>query len=171
MEQIAESSPVVRRQTPRHGHRGKAAKVHGRSAITNGKTLLPTASGCSIWARLVRGTMANLVSHCGGDALISETQKLFARRVSVLESELVFLEDKIALTRQHGDEPDQALVEHYGRLADRQRRLADPLGWHRAQREVSWRDKWLSNDSAPEVETPTSDAAAVVVVPPESDNQ
>ena len=38
-------------------------------------------------------------------------------------------------------------------------------------KEISWRDKWLSNDSAPEVETPTSDDAAVVEVPSESTDQ
>ena len=40
MEQIAESTPTVRRKTLRHGHSGAAAKVHGRNSITNGKTLL-----------------------------------------------------------------------------------------------------------------------------------
>jgi hypothetical protein len=80
--------------------------------------------------------LSNLVAHCGGSSMISETQKLAARRVSVLESELIHLEDRIALARQHGDEPGQDTVELYGRLADRQRRLADPLGWNRAQRDV-----------------------------------
>ena len=76
-------------------------------------------------------------------------EKLAARRVSVLECELIFLEDGFASVREAGGEPDPATLDLYGRLADRQRRLADPLGWHRAQREVSWRDKWLSQKNAP----------------------
>ena len=94
-----------------------------------------------------------------------------ARRLGTLEAELVFMEDRLAAIRAAGDEPDPTLIDLYGRTADRQRRLAEPLGWHRAQREISWRDKWLSNDSAPEVETPTSDDAAVVEVPSESTDQ
>jgi hypothetical protein len=104
-------------------------------------------------------------------SLISETQKLAARRVATLEAELIFLEDKFGLIRQNGDEPSPVDVQLYGQLADRQRRLSDPLGWHRAQREVSWRDRWLSNDSTLEAETSTSDDAAVVEVPSESDSQ
>jgi hypothetical protein len=122
--------------------RKRAAALKGggpkarRSSISNGRTLPPTADGNSIWARLVRDTLVNLVSHCGGAGVISETQKLAARRVSVLESELIHLEDRIALARQCGDEPDQNTIELYGRLADRQRRLSDPLGWRRTAREV-----------------------------------
>lgn len=166
MEQFADSSPTVRRKTPRHGHRGAAAKVHGRSSIANGKTLLPTASGCSIWARLMKDTLRQLIVHCGGD-LISETQKLAARRVSVLEAELIYLEDGFASVREAGGEPDPATLDLYGRLADRQRRLADPLGWRRAQREVSWRDKWLS-DSGDENER-TGESRTVTVMPSERD--
>jgi hypothetical protein len=60
--------------------RARAAALKGggpkarRTRITNGKTLLPTASGSSIWARLVRDTMANLMAHCGGADMASETQ-------------------------------------------------------------------------------------------------
>jgi hypothetical protein len=175
MEQIADRAPTVRRPVLKHGHRGAAAKVHGRSRITNGKTLLPTASGCSTWARLMKDTLGSLVGHCGGIDLISETQKLAARRVSVLEAELVFLEDKIALTREHGDEPNPVDVQLYGQLADRQRRLSEPLGWDRTAREVSWRDQWLTDTQAEsatpvEAESPTSDAATAAVVPSESDD-
>jgi hypothetical protein len=83
-----------------------------RSRIANGRTLLPTADGHSLWARLVKDTMGGLVAHCGGPSMISETKRLTARRVSVLEAELIHLEDRIALARQHGDEPDQATVEY-----------------------------------------------------------
>jgi hypothetical protein len=35
------------------------------------------------------------------------------------------------VARSEGREPDLFKVELYGRLSDRQRRLADPLGWQR----------------------------------------
>jgi hypothetical protein len=147
VEQIDESSPAVRRSTPRHGHRGAAAKVHGRSSITNGKTLLPTASGCSVWARLMKDTFRSLEAHCAGQ--MSETQRLAARRVSVLEAELIYLENGFALTREQGGEPDPITLDLYGRLAGQQRRLAEPLGWNRAQRVVSWNDRWKTEAETP----------------------
>ena len=66
-------------------------------------------------------------SHLGGPDMVSETQSLMARRVGTLEAELIFIEDKFASIRAAGGEPDMATLELYGRLADRQRRLADPL--------------------------------------------
>ena len=41
------------------------------------------------------------------------------------------------MIRAAGGEPDPATVDLYGRLADRQRRLADPLGWQRTPRDVT----------------------------------
>jgi acetylglutamate kinase len=73
-----------------------------------------------------KSTLRSLVTHCGGPDLISETQKLAARRVATLEAELIFLEDKFGLIRQNGDEPSPMDVQLYGQLADRQRRLSDP---------------------------------------------
>ncbi len=73
---------------------------------------------------------------CGGESMVSETQSLMARRVGTLEAELVFIEDKFAAIRAAGGEPDVATFDLYGRLADRQRRLADPIGWRRMQRQI-----------------------------------
>lgn len=111
-------------------------KKLGQTRITNGKVLLPTANGSSIWARLVRDTLGNLMAHLGGADIASETQKLASRRVSVLEAELIYLEDTFATARQEGREPDPAMLDLYGRLADRQRRLSDPLGWRRTPRDL-----------------------------------
>jgi hypothetical protein len=85
----------------------------------------------------MRDTLNSLMSHLGGVDFASETQKLVSRRISVLEAELIYIEDTIARARQEGLEPDPLTAELYGRLADRQRRLADPLGWHRTPRDVS----------------------------------
>jgi hypothetical protein len=161
--------------------RGKSVPKRGKSRLASGQTLLPTASGCSPWARLTKDILRALVGHCGGADTISETQKLAARRVSVLEAELVFLEDGFALAREHGGEPEPHVLDLYGRLADRQRRLSEPLGWRRAQREVtSWRDRLQveaaeyldsqATDLLVEAETLTGDAAAADDTPSESES-
>jgi hypothetical protein len=135
LEPHLEGTPVAKRRQPKR-HRGEAARVYLKSRITNGSALLPTANGNSIWARLVKDTLGGLMAHCGGAGMVSETQKLAARRVSVLEAELIHLEDNFAIAREQGREPEPAALDLYGRLADRQRRLADPLGWQRTARDV-----------------------------------
>jgi hypothetical protein len=118
----ADSAPIARRSH--------------RSRVGNGSSLLPNCDGRSLWARLMRDTLQNLQAHCGGE--LSETQRLAARRVSTLEAELVYLEDKFARARAEGREPEIAELDLYGRLADRQRRLAEAaLGWKRVPRDVT----------------------------------
>jgi hypothetical protein len=45
----------------------------------------------------MKDTLQSLQVHCGGE--LSETQRLVARRVSTLEAELIYLEDKFAQAR------------------------------------------------------------------------
>lgn len=125
------SAPVTRSMRDR----GRDPKAR-RSSITNGSRLLPTASGCSVWARIMNDTLGALMAHLGGADMVSETQKLASRRVSFLEAELIYLENEIATIRQEGGEPDPNKLDLYGRLADRQRRLSDPLGWRRTPRDL-----------------------------------
>jgi hypothetical protein len=131
MESAAE---IVPRSSPDHSRTVRKKSRQG-SKIGNGSSLLPRTDGRSLWARLMRATFQNLEAHCHG--ALSETQRLAARRVSTLEAELVFLEDKFAQARAEGREPEIAKLELYGRLADRQRRLADPLGWQRTARDIT----------------------------------
>jgi hypothetical protein len=117
-------------------HTPEARRKAGRSRIANGAgTMLPTTDGRSLWARIRKDTYRALIVHCG-DTLISETQSLIARRVATLEAELLYYEDLFAQVRAEGGVPNPATVDLYGRLADRQRRLAEPLGWKRTQKEV-----------------------------------
>ena len=118
-------------------HTPEERRKSGRSKIANGGgSMLPTTDGRSLWARIRRDTYRAIVQMCGGTDMVSETQSLMARRVGTLEAELVFIEDKFAAIRAAGGEPEAATLDLYGRLADRQRRLADPLGWRRTPREV-----------------------------------
>jgi len=130
--------PVVN-ETKTKAPRARApdARVYGRSKITNGSgSLLPTNDGRSLWARIRRDTIHSLIAMCGGADQVSETKSLAARRVGTLEAELVFMEDSFAAIRDKGGEPNPQVLDLYGRLADRQRRLSDPLGWQRVPKNV-----------------------------------
>jgi hypothetical protein len=79
--------------------------------------------------------------------------------VSVLESELTFLEEKFAQVRAAGGEPDAAALDLYGRLADRQRRLSEPLGWERTPRDIETLDEYLASGVHAEAATERERAA------------
>ena len=111
------------------------AKPYARSRVTNGSSLLPTVDGRSIWARLMRDQLAALLAHCGGN--VSETMRATCRRAAALEAELVHLEDAFARAHAEGGEPDASALDLYGRLADRQRRLHEVLGWQRTPRDIT----------------------------------
>ena len=54
--------PAIQRPSTRH-----------RSRITNRNKLLPSISGTSVWARIVRDTMDAMIVHLGGEDQVSET--------------------------------------------------------------------------------------------------
>jgi hypothetical protein len=113
------------------GSRGnRHQKSPQKSAVTNGK-MVPGMDGRSAYARIMRDTYAALIVHCGGSDMVSEPQRLMCRRLAALEAELIEREMEFVQLRAEGREPDIWAVDVYGRLADRQRRLADPLGWQR----------------------------------------
>jgi hypothetical protein len=55
----------------------------------------------------------------------------------VPEAEPTFMEDGFATAQEAGRTPEPSLLALYGTLADRQRRLAEPLGWQRTARDVT----------------------------------
>jgi hypothetical protein len=129
-----ESAPEIVGSLSADRAQSDRAKSRSRSRVGgNRSTLLPTTDGRSLWARIMRDTYSALINVHLAD-MASETQRLVARRISTLEAELIFLEDRFAAIRAAGGEPDAATLDLYGRLADRQRRLADPLGWSRTPR-------------------------------------
>lgn len=107
------------------------------SRVGTGRDLLPFEDGRSLWARLMRDTYIGLVAHCGGNDEISDTRRMACRRIAALEAELVSLEDRIASIRRRGKEPPTVLLQSYGMLADRQRRLSEAIGWDRHQKSVN----------------------------------
>jgi hypothetical protein len=142
----------------------------GRSAVTNGKRLhvvqLPKGHATA-WQRRFRDVLNEIISDLGGKEGRSEGERQLARRCATIAIEC----EKLEFVAASGDEID---VDRYGALTDRLGRCFQRLGLKRQQREVSWRDKWLSDTEAEsaapvEVESSASDDATVVEVPPESD--
>jgi hypothetical protein len=130
--------------TARRMHTPEGRRKSGRARISNNGngSLLPINDGRSLWARLRRDVFLSITNGLlGGTA--SETQLLIARRVATLEAELLYLEDSFAAVRAAGGEPDMNKLDLFGRLADRQRRLAEPLGWERKLRDVQSLDDYL----------------------------
>jgi len=126
-----------------------------RSRIGNGKELLPSVDGRSVWARLLRDTMDAMARHLGGIDQVSEVQRLSIRRVAALEAELIHLEGKFARARQAGGEPDAADLDLYARLGNAQRRHLEPLGWQSVPRDVTNLGDLLAQD-APQKHQETS---------------
>jgi hypothetical protein len=123
--------------------RNHADGRHG-SRVTSGKDLLPNDDGRSKWARLMKATYRAIVQHLGGDDVISDTQRMAARRLGALEAELTFIEDRIASIRRKGKEPPDSLLKSYASLATHQLRLQKELGWKRHQKTVKEPDDLAS---------------------------
>ena len=60
-----------------------------------------------------------------------------AKHSAVIFTELVFQAAKFGRTREQGGEPDLADVDVYARIAGNHRRCTEPLGWERAQRDIT----------------------------------
>ena len=112
-------------------------KSKGRSRLTNNAGLLPTTDGRSVWARIMRDTLAAMLNRLGGANRASAAQCMAARRIAAFEAELIFLEDKFARVRSDGSAPDAADLDLYNRLSNGQRRHLEALGWHRIARDVT----------------------------------
>ena len=122
----AENRPTVTSKSAAH-----------RARVTNGSKILPTVSGNSVWARLLRDTRDAMVAHLGGEAVVSEPQRLAVRRVAAFEAELIYLEDKFAGLRHSGKEPEREDLILYNTLANGQRRFCESLGWQRVPRDLT----------------------------------
>jgi hypothetical protein len=98
---------------------------------------LPTVDARSVWGRLLRDNYQAMIVHCGGSDFISEPRRMASRRVAVLETELCFLEDKIARIRMEGGEPESHLLDLYARLAGQQKRQCEQIGYERTARDIT----------------------------------
>jgi hypothetical protein len=92
-----------------------------------------------------------IISDMGGMEGRSEGERQLARRCATLAIECEKL-DIIAISGE------QINVEQYGALTDRLGRTLQRLGLRRQQREVSWRDQWLSEAAAEQTNEPAATA-------------
>jgi hypothetical protein len=106
-------------------------KAQGRSAVTNGSTLLPGVDGRGAYARRLRDVFRAHVSDLGGDDIISEAERSICRRVATLTCELEHLEYRFAT-----EESDPFLLDAYQRGANTLRRLLQAVGLQRRAREL-----------------------------------
>jgi hypothetical protein len=132
---IVPAEPVAKAENPSAAVRRPSTRH--RSRITNRNKLLPSISGTSVWARIVRDTMGAMVSHLGGEDHVSETQRLACRRIAVLEVEMIYQEDKMGRVRAEGSEPTSEMLDLYARLGNAQRRFCEALGWQRVPKDVT----------------------------------
>jgi hypothetical protein len=88
----------------------------------------------SAWVRRAREVQSALIADLGGLSNTSESERLLARRVAVLEGELELMEGAFALAGQ----ADPVALETYQRTANTQRRLCQALaiGLHRRARPI-----------------------------------
>ena len=112
-------------------------KAKGRSRLTNGRDLLPTVDGRSIWARVMRDTLAAMLTHVGGADYATEPQRMLSRRVAALEAELIHLEDGFARARSEGRAPDTEALDLYSRMSSAQRRMLEAIGLVRVPRDIT----------------------------------
>ena len=114
-----------------------ARPANNRSSITNRKRLLPDVHSQSKWARLMADVLERVHMHLGGEDYLTEPQRLQARRVAVLETEMIYIESSLAMQRNAGETPSDREVDLYSRLASAQRRILEALGMQRVARDVT----------------------------------
>ena len=130
MEQADEQQPK-RGRGP--GRRNRTAALEGRAPLL----AMPGIDGRQLWPRLQNKTFAEVITHCGGDAAVSELERIAARRIATFEAELLFLERKFAELRAEGKSPTLADLDLYGRLSGHQHRLSSAIGLSRRARDVT----------------------------------
>jgi hypothetical protein len=105
-----------------------------RSAITNGRHLLPEIDARSSWMRRLRDLIAEHTSDLGGDDLVSEAERRLIRRAAMLNIQCEMLDAKFA---SEGGQASQADLEVYQRVTNTLRRCLESLGLSRRSRDVT----------------------------------
>ncbi len=99
----------------------------------------------------MRDVFDAMVVHLGGSDVVTEPERMTARRAAVLECELIHIEDALARIRAEGGEPDAGQLDLYSRLSNSQRRHLEVLGWAKRPRDITPSlSQYLANRSAEE---------------------
>lgn len=108
-------------------------KLQGRSAISNGSTILPGVDGRTAWPRRLRDLMGLHLADLGGDDAVSEAERSIVRRAATLTVELERMETVFALAGEA--QPEQ--IDLYQRTANSLRRLLEAVGLERRARNIT----------------------------------
>jgi hypothetical protein len=111
------------------------APSRDRSAITNGSKLLGAeVDHRSAWMRRYRDLIQAHLSDLGGEAEVSEAEKVLVRRAAMLTLQLELLERRFA--GNESGEASPAQIETYQRCTNTLRRMLEALGLKRRAREI-----------------------------------
>jgi hypothetical protein len=123
-----------------------------RSAVTNGRLLSKDIDLRSTRARRLRDLLAAHTADMGGEANISEAQKMCTRRVCCMELQLELLEHTWASREDYAASHQE--MQLYQRVANSVRRLLETLspGLRRRPRDIGPKslDEYLANRQAAE---------------------
>jgi hypothetical protein len=108
-------------------------KPKGRSAVTNGRTLLPGIDGRGAWARRLRDVLSAHLSDMGGADNVSEAERSLLRRAAILTVELETMEFSFAKS----DGTDAEMLDLYQRTASSLRRILESVGLGRRMKDVT----------------------------------
>jgi hypothetical protein len=101
-----------------------------RSRVTNGKSLFVSGDGNSAWTRRYRDLVRGHANDCGGEDLLSESEKSLIKRASAIECELEAMEGRLS----RGETVD---LDKFTRAASHLRRILETLGLERRQRDIT----------------------------------
>jgi hypothetical protein len=85
----------------------------------------------------MRDTLQAMISHVGGEDVATEPQRMISRHVAVLDTEALFLSDKIGAARNAGEEPAEKTIDLFNRVVANQRRLLEAIGMSRVARNLN----------------------------------
>ena len=74
---------------------------------------------------------------CRWRQLATEPQRMISRHVAVLDTEALYLADKIGTIRNDGGEPSEKTIDLYSRVTSASRRHLETLGLDRMQRDIT----------------------------------
>lgn len=103
-----------------------------RSAISNGKRLLPGVDNRNPWVRRAKDIIADLTSDKGGFDEVTAAEASLIRRSAVLSVELEALEARFAQAGQASERD----LDLYSRTAGNLRRMLETIGLQRRPRTV-----------------------------------
>jgi hypothetical protein len=130
--EISDADPIPQREG-RSPVAAKSLPRTSRSALTNGKRLLPGVDGRGPWVRRCRDIIAEHISDLGGADNCSAAERSIVRRAAVLTTELERLEVRFA---QAGEASAEDL-DIYARIAANLRRLLEAIGLQRRPRDLT----------------------------------